>query len=149
MGNAKGVKRNFAKLQNRRFRAAKLFDRGYSKSEVAQRLGVSAQSTSRWHAAWQATGINGLKQAGRAGRMPRLDSNQIHQLEKALLQGPQALGYKTPVWSAARVVDLIQRQTGIRFHPDHIYRLQLKLTYSCKHLVGRTLERDERIIRGC
>ena len=148
MGNAKGVKRDFAKLQNRRFRAANLFDRGYSKSEGAQRFGVSAQSTSRWYAAWQANGNNALKQAGRAGRMPRLNSNQIHQLEQALLQGPQAIGYKTPVWSATRVVDLIHRQTGIRYHPDHIYRLLPKLTYRCKHLVGRTLERDERIIRG-
>ena len=147
MGNSKGLKRDFNQLQQRRYRAAKLFERGYSKSEVAQRLSVSAQSTSRWYAAWQADGIDGLKKAGRAGRKSRLDSDQIHQLEQALLQGPQVLGYETPLWTAARVVDLIQRQTGVRYHPDHIYRLLQQLGWSCQRPVGRALERNEHAIR--
>lgn len=147
MGNSKGLKRDFNQLQQRRFRAAKLFDRGGSQSEVARRLGVSAQSASRWYATWQAAGLDGLKKVGRAGRKSRLDADQIHQLEQALLQGPQPLGYDTPVWTAPRVVDLIQRQTGIRYHPDHIYRLLQQLGWSCQRPVGRALERDERAIR--
>lgn len=148
MEHSRGLKRDFNQLQQRRFRAAKLFDRGCGKSEVARRLGVSAQSTSRWYALWQTHGIDGLKKAGRAGRKPRLNSEQVHQLEEALLQGPQDLGYDTPLWTAARVADLIQRQTGVRYHPDHIYRLLQQLGWSCQRPVGRALERDEQAIRG-
>jgi len=96
MGNSNGLKRDFNQLQQRRFRAAKLFHRGFSKSAVAQRLGVSAQSTSRWYTAWQAAGIAGLKKAGRAGRKSRLDSDQIHRLEHALLHGPKFSVTKLP-----------------------------------------------------
>lgn len=147
MGNSKGLQRDFDQLQQRRFRAARLFDRGCGKSEVARLLGVSAQSTGRWYSAWQAHGTAGLKKAGRAGRKPRLNSVQLHQLEQALRQGPQALGYDTPIWTAVRVADLIQRQTGVHYHPDHIYRLLQQLGWSCQRPVGRALERDEKAIR--
>ena len=147
MGNPKGVKRDFGQLQQRRFRAAKLFASGFGKAAVARRLGVSAQSSGRWYAAWQAQGTDGLKKAGRAGRKPRLDPDQLQQLERALRQGPQAIGYDTPLWTAPRIADLIDRQTGVRFHPDHVYRLLQKLGWSCQRPVGRALERDERAIR--
>lgn len=147
MGNIRGVKRDFDQLQRRRFQAAKLFDQGFSKSEVARRLKVSAQSAGRWHAAWQSHGNAGLQKAGRAGRKPRLTPAQLDQLERALHQGPQALGYDTPLWTAVRVTDLIQRQTGVQYHPDHIYRLLGQLGWSCQRPTGRALERDERAIR--
>jgi transposase len=147
MGNLKGMKRDFDQLQRRRLRAAKLFDRGLVKAEVARRLGVSAQSAGRWYRAWQAQGTDGLKKAGRAGRKPRLDSRQLERIEQALRQGPEVLGYDTPLWTAPRVADLIQRHSGVRYHPDHIYRLLQKLGWSCQRPVGRALERDERAIR--
>ena len=147
MGHLKGVTRDFNQLQQRRFRAAKLFARGLNKAEVARRLGISAQSAGRWHVLWQVQGIEGLRKAGRAGRKPRLDSKQLQEIEVALRQGPQALGYETPLWTAPRIADLIQRQTGVQFHFDHVYRLLQKLGWSCQRPVGRALERDERAIR--
>jgi transposase len=146
MEHFKGLKRDFDQLQQRRFRAAKLFARGLSKADVARRLGVSAQSTGRWYALWQTQGTEGLRKAGRAGRKARLDSTQLQQLEAALHQGPQALGYDTPLWTAPRIADLIERQSGVRFHSDHIYRLLQKLGWSCQRPVGRALERNERAI---
>ena len=147
MGHLKGLKRDFDQLQQRRFRAAKLFARGLGKAAVARRVNVSAQSSGRWYAIWQAQGTDGLKKAGRAGRKPRLVSAQLRQIERALRQGPQALGYDTPLWTAPRIADLIQRQTGVRFHADHVYRLLQKLGWSCQRPVGRALERDEHAIR--
>jgi transposase len=147
MRHLKGLKRNFDQLQQRRFRAAKLFSRGLTKAEVAHRLEVSAQSAGRWHALWEARGVEGLRKAGRAGRKPRLDADQLQELEVALRQGPRVLGYDTPLWTAPRIADLIHRQTGVRFHADHVYRLLQKLGWSCQRPVGRALERDERAIR--
>jgi len=147
MGHLKGLKRDFDQLQRRRMRAARLFGQGWRQSEVARHVGVSAQSVGRWYAAWQAHGPDGLKKAGRAGRKPRLAAEQLEQIEQALREGPQALGYDTPLWTATRVADLIERRTGVRYHPDHIYRLLQQLGWSCQRPVGRALERDERAIR--
>ena len=95
-------------------RAARLFERGWRKAQVARDVGVSAQSVGRWYAAWQAQGTDGLRKAGRAGRKPRLDADQLEQIEHALREGPQALGYDTPLWMAVRLADLIERQTRVR-----------------------------------
>src|SRR5436190_15200009 len=115
MGNAKGVKRDFDQLQERRLKAAKLFDRGLSQAEVARQLKVHRQSASRWHRLWKAQGAKALKKAGRAGRKPRLQPSQLEQLRRGLKQGPEALGYGTGLWTAWRVADLIERQTRQKF----------------------------------
>src|SRR5208283_2080809 len=59
---------------------------------------------------------SGLKQAGRAGRKPRLNRAQLKQIEHALKRGPEALGYATGVWTASRVRELIEERCGVRYH---------------------------------
>jgi transposase len=140
-------KRDFDSLTKRRLKAARLFDQGHQPAVVARRLEVSRQSASRWHAAYRQQGADGLRGAGRAGRKPKLSPGQLQDLERGLRQGPQRLGYDTPLWTAPRIADLIQGQTGVRFHPDHVYRLLQKLGWSCQRPVGRALERDEQAIR--
>jgi len=146
MAFPKGQRRDFPKLQSRRFRGFGLLEKGFSQAEVARRVGVHRQSVSRWAALVQQRGLSAL-QHRRAGRKPRLDSEQFQRIEHGLREGPQALGYDTPLWTAVRVADLIERQTGVQYHPDHIYRLLQQLGWSCQRPVGRALERDERAIR--
>src|SRR5271169_1814671 len=98
MGNPKGVKRDsaqFAQLERRRIKAAKLFGQGLSQAEVARTVGVHRQSVSRWHKAWQGHGAQSLKKAGRAGRKPRLTGENCRQLEHALKEGPEAHDFGT------------------------------------------------------
>lgn len=143
MGNPKGIKRDFEQLEQRRLTAARLFDRGLSQSEVARKLGVHRQSANRWFVAWAGGGSKALKQAGRAGRKPRLAPRQFSHLESALKEGPQAHGFATALWTAARVAQVIDQLTGIRYHPDHVCRLLQKLGWSCQRPTGRARQRDE------
>jgi transposase len=143
MGNPKGIKRDFAQLEQRRFKAARLFDRGLHQGEVARQLGVHRQSVSRWHQAWKKQGTKGLVKASRVGRKPRLQPDQLEQLREGLKAGPQALGYGTALWTTLRVADLIERQTGQKFHPGHVWRILCSLGWSCQRPVGRATQRDE------
>ena len=147
MGNPRGVTRDFAQLERRRLRAAKLFERGLSQAEIARQVGVHRQSVSRWHQAWQTDGTRALKKTGRAGRKPRLTPWQLEQLRRGLQQGPEVLGYGTGLWTSWRVADLIERQTGQRFHPGHVWRILRSLGWSCQRPVGRARQRDETAIR--
>src|SRR5579863_6581251 len=104
MGFPAGVGRDFAALERRRLRAARLLAKGLSQSEVARRVGAQRQSVSKWAAVLEVKGRAGLKQAGGAGRKPRLSAEQISQLEVGLKRGPQSLGYETSLWTANRVV---------------------------------------------
>lgn len=69
---------------------------------------------------YRVQGKSGLKQAGRAGRKPRLSEQQRQRLEKLLLRGPERLGYETPLWTCPRVAHLIEQEFGVRYHEGQI-----------------------------
>jgi len=146
MGNPKGVRRDFAELERRRLRAARLLEKGVSAAQVARQVGVHRQSVSRWAAQLETQGRAGLKKAGRAGRKPRLGAADLARLEQALKRGPEAFGYDTGLWTAARVAQWIAQECGIAYHPGHVWRLLRQLGWSCQRPTGRALERDEQAI---
>ena len=147
MSSSKGLKRDFVGMKQRRLEAGRLFAKGRSPGLVARELTVSRQSACRWFAIWQEGGMKQLRGAGRAGRKGYLTEAQLQAFEQSLKKGPQELGYETPLWTAPRIADLIERQTGVRYHTDHIYRLLQKMGWSCQRPVGRALERNEAVIR--
>jgi transposase len=146
MGNLAGVKRDFNALEKRRFAAVKLLDDGVHQSEVARRLGVHRQSVSRWAIAARQQGRDSLRKAGRAGRLPRLSLAQKEALKTALVEGPQAYGYASSLWTIGRVAALIQEQTGLKYHPGHVWKILRGLGWSSQRPVGRALERNEEAI---
>ena len=136
-------RRDLEALARRRRAAAKLFTKGVPQAEVARRLRVSRQSVSRWYRTWSAEGTAALVDAGRAGRPPRLTADQKARVEEELLRGPTAHGYATQLWTLARVVEVIERVTGVRYHPGHVWRLLHELGWSVQRPARRAAERDE------
>src|SRR5713226_1843218 len=147
MGNLRGVKRDFDALEARRLCAARLFKQGESQAEVARALGVHRQTVHRWAKRVEREGRAALKQAGRAGRKPRLSAVELRRIEQELKRGPEALGYETSLWTAPRVADLIERECGIRYHPGHVWKILRQMGWSCERPAGRALGRDGPAIR--
>lgn len=141
------ARRDFEALERRRMRAIRLFEQGETQAAVARRLDVSRTTAMRWAQAWEEEGREGLRAAGRAGRKPRLSSDQLDAVEQALLQGPLALGYATELWTLPRVAELIHRLTGVRYHPGHVWRLMRQLGWSLQKPTTRAKERDEEAIQ--
>ena len=146
MGNPKGVRRDFRALEVRRQQALKLFDQDLNNSEIGRRLKVSNQTVSRWRAAVNERGASALKAAGRAGRKALLNDSQRRHLIAGLRQGPERLGYETPLWTCARVAHLIHELFDIVYHPGHVWKLLGQLGWSPQRPVGRAIERDEAAI---
>ena len=148
MGNPAGVKRDFGALERRRFEATRLLEKkDLNQSEVARRLHVCRQTVSRWADEFRAGGREALKKAGRAGRKPQLTESDRQRLEELLLQGPEKLGYETPLWTCARVAHLIDDEFGVAYHPGHVWKILDDLGWSCQRPVGRARERNEEAVR--
>ena len=78
------------------------------------------------------------------GPTPRLSDAQLKELEALLLQGAKAHGWRTELWTAARVAELIERHFGIRFHPEHVRKvLKRRLGWTSQKPQRRAKERDE------
>src|ERR1017187_1769166 len=147
MGNARGMKRDFTGLEHRRFEGLKLLRQGFNQSEVARRVKVCSQTVSRWDKAVSEEGERALQAAGRAGRKPLLDQTQRQRLVARLLEGPEKLGYETPLWTCERVAHLIDQEFGVRYHAGHVWKLLRQLNWSPQRPAGRALERNEEAIR--
>jgi transposase len=139
-------RRDFDALQKRRMRAANMLRRGLTQAQVANKLGVSRQSVSRWAATVEAEGAMGLRKAGRAGRRPGLDEAQRRRLIESLKAGALVAGYGTDLWTLKRVGRLIEEDTGLQYSESGVWHVLANLGFSCQKPVGRALERDEAVI---
>jgi transposase len=131
-------------MQERRRRAARLFAAGKrSQAEIARDLHISHQSVSRWFQAWRQDNPDWIRGAGRAGRRPKLDGAQFKQLDEALRQGAQAHGFGTDLWTLPRVAAVIERATGVHYHPGHVWKILAAMEWSLQRPAKRARERND------
>jgi len=140
-------RRDFHALELRRRRAGRLFMAGEIMAEVARALRVSRQSVSRWYQAWRRGGRTALRGAGRAGRKPKLTPAQLARVEHTLREGARAHGFATDLWTLPRVATVIERLTGVTYHPGHVWRILRALDWSLQRPATRARERNEAAIR--
>lgn len=139
------TKRDLEALERRRREGMQLLGRGLSQAEVARRCGVSRVTALRWEqrrksdrgVAWKRRPL---------GRRPKLTSIHRQRLEKALLQGAQAHGFLNDLWTLPRVAELIHRQSGVRLHPGHVWRVLGRMGWSIQRPAGKAAQRDEAAI---
>jgi len=133
-------------LEYRRHQALELLDEGRSLHEVAGLLGCAPSSVMRWRDARDAGGEDALKAKPVSGRPPKLTDKQKRSLEKILLKGPIASGYRTDLWTTARIAQVIERKFGVRYHRDHVGRLLGQMGWSHQKPERRASQRDEKRI---
>lgn len=137
--------RHLGPLRARRMQAARLFEKGFSQSEVARRCGVSRQTASVWFHALQAGGRSALEPS-QGGREAKLTKAQRKKLERQLLRGAQAHGWSTDLWTLERIAKLIHELFGVRYHPGHVWKLLRRMGWSLQRPARRARERDEQAI---
>ena|SRR5712691_2001182 len=147
MGNPAGVRRDFEALEKRRFQAIRLFERGENQSAIARQVKVVRQTVARWVQQYRVQGKSALRKAGRAGRKPRLSQKQRQRLQVLLRQGPERLGYETPLWTCPRVAHLIEEEFGVGYHEGHVWKILIALGWSPQRPTGRARERNEEQIQ--
>ena len=128
-------------------RAADMFGRGKSQADVARALGVSAEAASQWYQLWSTGGRAALAGAGRAGRRPRVSDDELAAVVAALKKGPRANGFPTDLWTLARVADVIEATTGVRYGQTQTWELLRKrLGWTRQRPARRALERNDEAI---
>lgn len=133
-------------LQRRRLRAVELVEQGESPEDVARFLGCGRSSVYTWVKRAKAS-LSALAAKPHPGPKPRLSHAQLMELEVLLLKGAKAHGWRTELWTAARVAELIERHFQVRFHPEHVRKLlKRRLRWTSQKPQRRARERDEAAI---
>jgi transposase len=130
-------------LEDRRRRALALLDDGFSLNEVGRQIGCNPSSVMRWRDARRQGGDSALKVRFSPGRPLKLLAAERKRLVRLLLKGPMAQGYRTNLWTTARIANLVESEFGVSYHLDHIGRLMHSLGWTPQKPERRALERDE------
>ena len=134
-----------SELQRRRLRAGRLLQKGVAQSEVARRVGVSAEAVRKWRLKLEEDGPEALKN-GRRGRPAGLDELQRRELVKALKTGAVMQGFPTELWTLPRIGTLIQRLFGIRYSDSQVSRILAAMEWSCQRPTRRALQQDAKAV---
>lgn len=133
-------------LERRRHRAIALLNGGHGICEVARIVDVHAGSVVRWRDAYKRGGMKALKSKPPPGRPPKLSQAQRQQLIRLLKKGPTAHGYRTNLWTLARVAEVIRKNFSVHYHPSQVWRILNGMGWSCQKPERRAQERDEKAI---
>jgi transposase len=134
-------------LEWRRFRALHLKRGGWSRHDIAEALGVSVVSVSRWFARVRDSGPEALRARSRPGAPPKLTAAQKRLIPEFLWHGAEAYGFRGEVWTCARVAQVIEEEFAVRYHKDHVGRLLKELRWTPQVPIRRAIQRDEEAIR--
>jgi transposase len=117
-------RRDLKALERRRKQAARLFAKGtVPQASIARELKVSRMSVSRWYRQWKKSGKDALKAANRAGRRCLVSARDLQRVRAALHKGAGAHGFSADLWTLPRVAAVIERITGVRYHPGHVWKI--------------------------
>ena len=103
-------------LQRRRLRAVELVKQGESPDDVARFLGCGRSSVYTWLKLAREAPAK-LAAKPHPGPTPRLTDEQLKRLEGLLRKGAKAHGWRTELWTAARVAELIAPPLRRRLPP--------------------------------
>jgi transposase len=127
----------------RRVRAGRMLLKGKTPVQVAAAVGAPRQTVYRWLDVLNDGGIDALRVINKGGRPAQLDGAQYDELRQVLLDGPQAAGFDTDLWTLKRVREAIRRRFGVQFSEVHVWRLLGKLGFSSQKPERQAKERDE------
>jgi transposase len=96
---------------------------GRSKEWLALEFGCSLGTVMNIRRGYRLRGLAGLKPRPRPGRRSRATPHYRARLRQVAHISPQNLGYAFRVWSAPRLAQHLEKETGIRFSEDQLRRI--------------------------
>lgn len=133
-------------LAGRRKRAKALLESGQSPKEVAQRIGVTAQSVRRWRREARGPKRKRKLHPRGPGRPCRLTAAQCRRLLRDLARGAFHHGYAEDYWTLDRIAHVIWDLFRVRYRSHSVWYLLQRLSWSCQKPQRRALHRDDEAV---
>jgi len=115
---------------------------GLACKDVAAVLGVHVETVRLWVRTHKAQGEAGLKAKPHPGRPRLLTAAQEAQVRRWLTEKPTKHGFRTDLWTARRVAELIRQRFGVDYHPGYLREWLTKRGYSPQKPQTQAQERD-------
>jgi len=123
---------------------ASVVQRGQQAPLVAEVLGFSRTVIYGWLKKYRLHGWDGLRLRRGSGRPPRIDRRRIDDI---VSRPATDFGFAVDLWNSPRLRTVLQRETGILYHPVTIQRILAKQGYSFQKPEARAYEQNLSLVR--
>ena len=117
-------------LEARRRLAVARVEEGWSQREVAAFLDVHPVTVAKWVARFRDHGADALAATPTPGRPRFLTPAQEKKVLGWLADPPSKHGFRTDLWTARRVAELIRTRLNVAFHPHYLREWLRKRNYT-------------------
>ena len=118
-----GAKKSKDGAQARRLLALASIMEGASRSDAARRAGMDRQTLRDWVHRYNAEGVEGLLDRPRAGRKPRLNQDQLAELDALVETQPDPVKDGVVRWRCVDLKTLIANRFGIEISERSVARI--------------------------
>jgi transposase len=125
-----------------RVNAIRLLQRGYTRTEVADILGVATSSVYDWQGKYRKGGLGALSTKMAPGREKLLTDAQLLRLYMWLRGRPRQVRFDVDLWTRKIVRDLIRREFGIDYSLQNVGKILKMLGCAPQRPIWRALEHD-------
>jgi transposase len=96
----------------------------------------------KWVRAYRAGGDDALAGTPHPGRTPFLTAEQQAEALGWLTRKPTEFGFRTDLWTAARVAQLIRKEFGVEYHPNYLREWLSRRQHTPQKPARRAKQRD-------
>lgn len=129
-------------MEARRRLAVTRVGEGWSPADTATFLGVHVETVRRWVRTHRAAGGDGLAGKPHPGRRRFLTPEQEAEVLGWLTRKPTDFGFRTDLWTAARVAHLIHKRFGVEYHPNYLREWLSKRRHTPQKPARRAKQRN-------
>lgn len=119
--------------------------------QIAEKLDVTHSAVSKWLTAYVERGFEALRPGVPKGSSPRLSTEQLEGVARAVDGGPQAAGFQSGIWTARMVTAFIEERYGVvynwKYVPELLHRLGFSVQRPRKRLSRADHEAQEYWLR--
>jgi transposase len=138
--------RDLKQMEVRRKRGVELYKQGWNQYEIAETLGVTQPSVSKWIRAEANGGEKALDSHPPPGREKKITAEEFEELAMLLMTSPSSYGFEGELWTSPMVTELIRLRFRVKYHPGNVRKILRQMGFSPQKPVKRAVQRDEEAI---
>lgn len=120
------IKASRSHMERRRGQAILFSHRGRTKQEAAELLGVCVRAVDCWWALYRKGGVEGLKNAPRRKKNPKVSGERERALVEVVRQAPESVGKQANQWTCGLLADWLEDTFEVRVSDEWVRQILLK-----------------------
>jgi transposase len=117
---------------------------GQASRKLESLYNTSFKQITNWVHRFEESGVEGLKDKPKSGRIPKLTSENLIELSNVLKNNrPEEYGYNTATWNGPILREFIEKHYGVKYQKAQTYNLLKKLGFTYQKGKAKYPEADE------